>query len=91
MLTASETSRTGAQEISPEITDGDDNPTASTSLEGSGRPRRTRRVGPIVRLRATGDGTVLARALTRVLVRRALNVEATTAAPEDCEISSDSA
>jgi hypothetical protein len=36
---------------------------------------------PIVKLRATGDGTALARALARVLVRRALVEES---AMEDC-------
>ena len=41
---------------------------------------------PILALRPTGDGTALARALARVLVRRALMQERALDTVEDCAI-----
>jgi hypothetical protein len=50
-------------------------------------PRRAEASGatlPILALRPTGDGTALARALARVLVRRALMEDVTINAVDDC-------
>jgi hypothetical protein len=62
------------------------------SLKRRGRSlEEPQREGPIVSLRPSGDGRALARALARVLVRRALVQEAALPGLTDCAIPEEAA
>jgi hypothetical protein len=64
----------------------DTGPSCALTDERLRQRPESRSTGPIVQLRGTGDGTALARALARVLVRRVLIREEGIRVVSDCKI-----